>query len=604
VGPAYVRTPWGAPALDFAGRTALAIADSPLTGLNTFTVELWARFDDLLAGPQVLLEHVGGGSDYWRLMLDRWGRLTLFWLECTPPAGARGAVADRATGASGGDGPDGYKFSGELRVCQAVQMADVVQEGRWYHLALFNSALNYLEVSLTPVGELFPRTLRVKRFTPRAWRGSAPGRLVVGGAEQGGEFFRGALCDLAVFPHLKRKNEFPALGQRPPRNFTMAADFPLSSALLPVERGPNQVTVGCRPAPYQQKSFWFYSRLEGVRGKEIEMEILPWPDSTAMLASPWVSYDRRTWEHVRSAHWFYEPPAREAMIFRHKFSRSPAYVAVSLPYGLAEIDRLQQDVRGSDFVRCVVASRSTEGRPIRLFYCTDPSVPDKHKQAIYMQAGQHTPGEMLGGVAMDAAIRACARPAAQLRGLLRKAILLFVPVVNQDTAYHGGSSSVACGVNLNRDWWQPRSPEVMGLKAYITRIHRKVAPIRMAVDFHGGGGWRAHTVLCRWKNVNDQYFPGCHAAQERWLAALERHCDFAPREFVRETRSHLGNTVAQGICTTALPCQLHIPAVTPELSGVLYWDRRRGRYRRLTQKAMQRMGPELLRACAEFLGGE
>jgi len=179
-------------------------------------------------------------------------------------------------------------------------------------------------------------------------------------------------------------------------------------------------------------------------------------------------------------------------------------------------------------------------------------------------------------------------------------VLLLVPLVNQDTAYHGTSSSVACGVNLNRDWWRPRSPEVRGLKKYIAFAHRHVAPIRMALDFHGGG-WSAHTVLCRTERVNEAAFGGCHAYQERWLAALARHADFHPDDFHRQDSSHVDNPVARGIFGTTMRFQLKIPAMTPEMSPIVFWDRRRGRYARLTQRALERMGPDLLNVVDAFV---
>jgi hypothetical protein len=594
---AYVTTPWGKRAMDFAGQTAVEIAESPLTGLGTFTIELWARCDDIFAGPQVLLEHVGQERDYWRVMLDERGRLGVMWFRETPRPEDRAAIIAKL---SGGDAP--VPMPKEYRVCQAIHLADVILPGRWYHIVVTCYEFAYLELCVTPAGKLFPQPVRTVRFGPMEWKGSAAGPLIVGGTQQKGDFFHGSICDVAVFPHAKRRNEFPSLGQRPPKGFALKADFPLSSALLPVETAPQKVTVGCRPAPYQQKSFWFYSRLERVKGKTIDLEIIPWPDSNAMLASPWVSYDRRNWRHLTDAYWCYEEPGHSGMFFKHRFTKSPAWVAVSLPYGIEEIDRLEREVAGSRYVTMTVASRSTEGRPIRLFHATDPSVPDKGKRAIYVQAGQHSPCEMLGGVALDAAVRLCARPTGTLRELLRKAILLFVPVVNQDTAYHGGSSSVACGVNLNRDWWEPRSPEVKGLKKFIQDFNANVAPIDIVTDMHAGGGWRAHTILARTEPTNEEAFRGCHATQERWLAALAANADFSPREFGRENRDHNQHPVNRGIMTTALRHQLKICAVVAELCPVVYWDRRSGRYARVTQRSMQQMGPDLLKAMGEFLG--
>jgi hypothetical protein len=587
--------------LNFGGQTAIVLPDSPLAGLSTFTLEAWVQFDDLFAGQQVLLEHVGKKNDYWRLMLDRWGRLMLLWMQAPPAAGQRAALADRACGAGGEDAAVELPRDG-VRICRSVHLADVIEPRQWYHLVATNMELRLIELCLTPIGRRSPRPIRTARFGPMAWKGSDPGRLLVGGTAQKGEFFHGSVCDLAVFPHAKRRNEFPALGQRPPRRFSVTGNFPLSSVLLPVETGPNGVCVGCRPAPYQPKSFWFYGRFDRVKGREIEMEIVAWPDSTGMLAAPWVSYDRRQWRHLRNAYWCYEEPNHSGMFFRHRFNKSPAYVAVSLPYGLEEIDLLEREVKGSRHVQVIVASHSTEGRPIRLFQATDPDAPDKGKRAMYFQAGQHSPCEMLGGRALDAAVRLCARPPAWLRAVLRRAVLLFVPVVNQDTAFHGGSSSVACGVNLNRDWWQPKSSEVRGLKRYLLTFHRKVAPIQMACDFHAGGGWRAHTVLARSEAVNEAAFSGSHAIQERWLRALANHGDFSPRDIIRETRDHQDHPVNRGIFTTAMRHQHHICGVVAELSPVLYWSRRRGTYSRLTQRAMERMGADLLRAVEEFLG--
>jgi len=356
---AYVRSPWGGEAADFAGRTAVTIAPSPLGGLKTFTLEMWVRFDDLFAGEQALFEHVGRAGR-WRLALDPKGRLGLRWSA----RGGRDAV-----------------------LLTTSHLADQVVPGRWYHLVVSNLETRFLELCLTPVGGRFPRSMRIAQPPPRSWRGAGAGRLIIGASSRRRGFFHGALCDLAVFGHLKRRNEFPALGQRPPRRFTISADAPVGSVLLPVEKGPWSAAVGCRPAPYHAKSMWFCGRLDGVKNREIELEILGWPGSLGMLCSPWVSYDGWNWRHVGGAYWNWEEPHHSAMFFRHRFKDSPAYVAASLPYGLQEVEKLERDAAGSPFVEVLAVSRSCEGRPIRLFKVTDPGVPDRRKQAVYRRGG-------------------------------------------------------------------------------------------------------------------------------------------------------------------------------------------------------------------------
>lgn len=582
------KTPWGDMCVAFEGETVLAIPESPLAGFGTFTFEMWVRFDDLFAGPQVLLEH-SGRKDFWRLALDPMGRLRLEWRAKTP------RVADRQK-----EPLPPPECPDDVRVIQTSHLVDQVRTKKWYHLAVFNDGMRFLQICLTPQGELFPRSMRIARPAPVEWNGSSAGKLCLGGAERGTLGFYGAMCDFSVFAHLKRKNEFPNLGQNPPRGVKVTDDFPIGSALLPVDKGENRISVGCRPAPYHAKSMWFCGKLNGVRGKEIEMEIIGWPGSLGMLCSPWVSYDGWNWDHVGGAYWNWEEPHHSAMFMRHTFKDSPAWVAASCPYGLQEIDKLEKDVSGSPFIEVVEASRSCEGRPIRLFKITDSDVPDSRKRAIYIQTGQHSPPEMIAGRALDSAIRKCIEPSGKLRSLLKRAVLLFVPVVNQDTAYHGTSSSVACGVNLNRDWWEPRSPEIKGLKKYIIHAHNNIAPIQIAMDMHGGG-WAAHTVLCRAENVNEEAFEGCHANQEKWLASLAANADFSPTEFRRQSGSHINKPAARGICGTTLRFQLKITAMTPEMSPIVYWDRRKGRYAKVTQRSLERMGLDLLNVIDNYL---
>lgn len=583
-----VKTPWGASATRLTGDKPVTIEASPLTGLPTFTVEMWVRFDDLFAGPQVLLEHIGR-KDYWRLALDAKGRLRLEWRAKTPK------ISDRKT-----EPLPPAENRDAARGLQTSHLVDQVVPKRWYHLAVLNDGMRFLQLCLTPAGDLFPRSMRIARPEPIKWTGSGAGKLIVGGTDRGTLGLQGAVCDLAIFGHLKRRNEFPALGQKPPRGITVSDNFPIGSALLPVGKGDNRVAVGCRPAPYHAKSMWFCGKLEGVRKKEVELEIIGWPGSLAMLCAPWVSYDGWNWQHVGGAYWDWEEPHHSAMVFRHRFKDSPAWVAASCPYGLQEIDKLEHDTAGAHFIESIEAARSCEGRPLRLFKLTDPDVPDAKKRAIYIQTGQHSPPEMLAGRALDNAIRACIEPSRRVRELLKRAVLLFVPVVNQDTAFHGTSSSVACGVNLNRDWWAPRSPEVKGLKQFIIHAHKHIAPIQIAMDMHGGG-WSAHTVLCRAEATNEQAFKGCHANQEKWLAALAAHADFSPTEFSRSSGSHVNNPAARGVFGTTMRFQLGITAMTPEMSPIVHWDRRKRRYAKVTQHSIERMGPDLLNVIDAYL---
>ena len=582
VGPApddSMTAPWGAAVPLMAGEAHLEVADHALLHGQEFTFEAWVAFRETPTGQQMLAELAGENGISWRLGLSRHLEMEFVWRD----------------------------DEGRTQRVSSIQMADLLRVNAWLHIAVafrnhcytgqpYIQDYSRAHLYCTPAGELFPRIVgRLRSFTtPQI--AETPSTLFIGSDRERERPWTGAVAQAALTSRAKLANEFPTLGQRPPAGLRIRDDFVAGSAFYPVARGPNDVVVGCKPYT-GSGNYWFYAKVEGKTHEPVDFEALPVPGGAGMLMSMFVSYDQQRWQRLPDGHYFCDrgSPLPGAYAFSHAFEQFPAWLCTYIPYTTDDIDVLARDLGASPCVEILTPGRSVEGRPIRLFKITDPSVPDSEKQTIYIQAGQHSPAEMAPGRVVDRAARYLVSGDARAAQLLRSTVFLLVPIVNVDCCFHGGSGMNMNRVNTNRDWTRCEQPEVAGLKAFLDEWLARGQTLDLALDFHAGGAWKNHVALAIDEASAGQGLPpGWFEAQERFVSALESHTGIG-----REDAQY--RTFIEGTFAHALPTQHGVLALCVEFSHMTYRDLA-GCTRTVTQDHLEALGPGLVEACRDGLG--
>ena len=221
---------------------------------------------------------------------------------------------------------------------------------------------------------------------------------------------------------------------------------------------------------------WFYFRLTGGAGRNVELRILNcagaayplgWNDYRACL-----SYDREEWERVAATS--YEDGI---LTIRVTPEADSAWFAYFAPYTME---------RHHDFVAAVAShpavdhrslGRTLDGQELDCFRLGEGPL------QVWLYARQH-PGETMAEWWMEGALERLLDDSDPVsRRLREKATFHVVPNMNPDGSKRGHLRTNAIGVNLNREWHAPsleRSPEVFHVLAEMEK-----SGVDFAMDVHG-----------------------------------------------------------------------------------------------------------------------
>ncbi|WP_174274641.1 M14 family metallopeptidase [Sphingomonas bacterium] len=220
---------------------------------------------------------------------------------------------------------------------------------------------------------------------------------------------------------------------------------------------------------------WFYFRVTGSAGQEIELNILNgaksaypfgWPDYAAR-----VSEDRAAWR-LASTHY-----ADGVITIRHKSTSDNLWFAYFAPYSMERHHELVARTAALPGVRYRSLGTTLDGQEMDCL-----SLGEGGRQ-VWLYARQH-PGETMAEWWMEGALRKLTDahdPAARV--LRREATFHIVPNMNPDGSRRGHLRTNAAGVNLNREWHDPtpeRSPEILAV-----RNRMDETGVDFAIDVHG-----------------------------------------------------------------------------------------------------------------------
>jgi murein tripeptide amidase MpaA len=220
---------------------------------------------------------------------------------------------------------------------------------------------------------------------------------------------------------------------------------------------------------------WFYFRVTGGSGRDLELRIL----NAAGSAYPngWdgyqacVSYDREEWERTDTTY------GDGALTIRVSPAADSVWIAYFAPYTMERHHDLIASVIEHPGVAYRSLGQTIDGQEIDYLRMGDGPL------QLWIYGRQH-PGETMAEWWMEGALEKLLDPADPVaRQLRQRATLHIVPNMNPDGSRRGHLRTNAVGVNLNREWHSPsleKSPEVVHiLKAMDS------TGVDFAIDVHG-----------------------------------------------------------------------------------------------------------------------
>lgn len=220
---------------------------------------------------------------------------------------------------------------------------------------------------------------------------------------------------------------------------------------------------------------WFYFRLTGAAGQEVELRLTNcagsayphgWDGYHALM-----SYDREDWERVESE---YEGGA---LTIRVTPASNSVWFAYFAPYTMERHHDLVASVAAHPGVEYRSLGQTLDGQELDYFKLGSGPL------QVWLYARQH-PGETMAEWWMEGALEKLLDDADPVSRRLKEAATFHVvPNMNPDGSKRGHLRTNAAGVNLNREWHEPsaeRSPEVLYVRNEMDRTG-----VDFAMDVHG-----------------------------------------------------------------------------------------------------------------------
>ena len=213
---------------------------------------------------------------------------------------------------------------------------------------------------------------------------------------------------------------------------------------------------------------WFHFRLQGARGKAVDLCIEN--ASRATFPGGWpgyracASYDRASWFRVPTTY------VDGQLTISHTPQRDSIYYAYFEPYSWERHLQLLGRADASKLARVVDLGSTPEGRDMNVVeIASRRTAASSHCWIIARQHPGETMAEWLVEGLIDRLLDENDKVSTQL---LAETTFHIVPNMNPDGSVHGNLRVNTTGANLNREWMTPsmeRSPEVLCVRAAMER---------------------------------------------------------------------------------------------------------------------------------------
>ena len=221
---------------------------------------------------------------------------------------------------------------------------------------------------------------------------------------------------------------------------------------------------------------WFYFRVAGGAGREVELRIRNCADSA--YPNGWLDYkavastDREEWLRVEDTSY-----SGGVLTIRFTPETDSVWVAYFAPYSMERHHDLIATYASLPFVEYASLGRSLDGQDLD---CLTIGEGDLN---VWLYARQH-PGESMAEWWMEGALEKLTDMDDPVARVLRdECTFRVVPNMNPDGSRRGHLRTNAAGVNLNREWHAPspeKSPEVLCVRNAMDE-----SGVDFAMDVHG-----------------------------------------------------------------------------------------------------------------------
>jgi hypothetical protein len=248
-----------------------------------------------------------------------------------------------------------------------------------------------------------------------------------------------------------------------------------------------------RDSPNRAAGHWHF-RLEGKPGSSHTLVFqnffnfwngkpgLPVDARTACLLSD----DGRTW---RSEKW----SSSDARV-RLRVTLGPTgslYVARVEPYRLSDLDKLLARIRPHPLVSVSVIGHTVEQRPLEIIRLGRETAPHR----VFLRARAH-PWEPGGNWIIEGLVAAVLADTPAARAHLEKVAYYILPLANKDGVARGRTRFNLRGVDLNRGWGKPASPELCpenhALEQWLTAMAARNLRPHLALELHNDNNGKLH----------------------------------------------------------------------------------------------------------------
>lgn len=228
------------------------------------------------------------------------------------------------------------------------------------------------------------------------------------------------------------------------------------------------------------KSAWYAFKLWADEEQPVTLQ-LTYRDGEHRYR-PKLSNDGVTWTPIERGAWIHDKKAGTATL-QLTVGRDPLWVAGQELMTSHEVFAWSDALEQRPEVRGDTIGYSTLGKPLRMLTVGNPAAAN----VLIVFSRQHPP-EVTGQVAANAFVEAILDSSGLSQQFLARFRVLVFPLLNPDGVDQGHWRHNAGGVDLNRDWWQFRQPEIRQVTDYLkSALLNDSTRVWYGFDFHSTG---------------------------------------------------------------------------------------------------------------------
>ncbi len=286
----------------------------------------------------------------------------------------------------------------------------------------------------------------------------------------------------------------------------------------------NPVDTTLRPS-----ARWYYFRMEGVKGKQIYLNI-----KNSEVIRPFYSYDNVVFSRFDENENHFKGSVNKI------FLEDTVYICHFVPYPYNRVKERIVAWSNLPFSEHEIIGESFEGLPIEMITITDKTIDNSLKKRVWIHGRSH-PSESPSSWHLEAMIDEICADTPLAREIRKNTVFYVVPFINPDGVKGGFSRSTSTGVNIEINWDRPDSltmPEVKVLKRTLERITAE-RPLDLLLNMHSQIAnsvtyWIHDAESTTGKFLKDQlllssltinYTPYYRSADQSFSAVAPRYCE-------------------------------------------------------------------------------